>query len=230
MRIEISNPEQLENTVQVLCKIVEKKQYLHYDTSEYSLRRELVACILSSQVKYEMAKAALSRIEGAGLLTDKWWCDNNNQFESRIVEELSGSNLGAYRSYRFPRSRASQLAKARDAIVARTLTERVYCGNKPLIIRRHLIADIAGMGPKQASMFLRNSGISYDLAILDTHVLHYLYIKKILSLEQLKVSTLSTYEKVESIVIQYAESLGCLVGHLDLAIWATMRAAKELNI
>lgn len=232
MGMKINNPVQLEDTVRVLCKVIEQKKYLKNHTSEYSLRRELVACILSSQVKYEMAKSALYRIENAGLLTDKWWCDTDDQFESRMIKELLGSNSAAEnnRGYRFPISRARQLARARDAAVERTLAERIYSGNKPLIIRRQLISDIAGMGPKQTSMFLRNTGVSYDLAILDTHVLHYLHIKKILSLEQLKVTTISAYEKIESIVIQYADSLGYPVGYLDLAIWATMRAVRELNI
>jgi N-glycosylase/DNA lyase len=122
------------------------------------------------------------------------------------------------------------LANARDALVEKSLIERVFSGNEPREIRKQLISDIAGIGPKQASMFLRNTGISYDLAILDTHVLHYLNIKKVLSQEQMKIGTLSAYEKTESIVVQYADSLGYPVGYLDWAIWATMRAAMELSL
>ena len=232
MKMRINNPVQLENSVRVLCEIVEQRKHLKSRACEYSLRRELVACILGSQVKYEMAMTALNNIENAGLLSDKWWYNLDDQFETRIVSALSGRRFvtGDNCRYRFPQSRARQLAKARDAIAARTLTERLSSSCGPQNIRRQLIADIAGIGPKQASMFLRNTGISYDLAILDTHVLHYLHIKKILSGDQVKVSTLSAYEKIESTVIQYADSLGYPVGYLDLAIWATMRAAWELSI
>lgn len=234
MRMKTNNHVQLENSVQVLCELIEQKKRLKNtisEYSEYSLRRELVACILGSQVKYEMAKTALSRLENAGLLTDKWWYNLDDQFETLIVKELSSSYSTADTiwCYRFPKSRARQLAKARDAIATRTLSERVSSGYEPQEIRRQLIAEIAGIGPKQASMFLRNTGISYDLAILDTHVLHFLNMKKVLSQEQMKVPTLAAYEKIEGIVIQYAESLGYPVGYLDLAIWATMRAARELS-
>ncbi len=229
MKVKYNNPEQLENTVRVLCRIIGQKQCPKNIASEYSLRRELVACILGSQVKYETAIAALNRLENTGLLANRWWNGIDDQFEKEVVNALSDCNVadGELWCYRFPRSRARQLAKARDAIAVRTLTERISSGHESKIIRRQLITDISGIGPKQASMFLRNTGVSSDLAILDTHVLRYFYIKGILKKGQVKISTILDYENIEGIVISYAESLGYPVGHLDLAIWATMRAARE---
>ncbi|MCC7571688.1 DNA lyase [Candidatus Micrarchaeota archaeon] len=232
MRVGIDNLIHLENSIRVLCKIIKQNEQFNNPLSEYTLRRELVACILGSQVRYEMASTALRRIERAGLLKDKWWSVSEELFETMIFKELSRSDLVTDSNwcYRFPKKRARQLAKARDAIAEKSLIERVLSYNEPKKIRRQLVSEITGIGPKQASMFIRNIGISYDLAILDTHVLQYLSIKKVLDQEQMRVSTISAYEKTESVVIKYADSLGYPIGYLDWAIWATMRAARELSL
>lgn len=232
MRINLCNLVKLEDAVRVLCPIIEKNIYLDTLLSEYSLRRELVACILGSQVRYEMAYTALERIEKAGLLTDGWWCNVEDDFETEVFELLSGNTHQNHDNwcYRFPKTRAHQLATARNAIAERSLFERLFNNSDPKNIRQQLIVDIAGIGPKQASMFLRNIGISYDLAILDTHVLRFMNMQDILCHEHMSIGTLPAYERTERIVKNYADSLGYPVGYLDWAIWATMRAAWELGL
>lgn len=232
MKINLWYLAQLENAVRVLCPIIEQKIYLKTTFSEYSLRRELVACILGSQVKYEMAYTALERIEKAGLLTDEWWCNVEDNFETQVFELLSGNTHQNHDNwcYRFPKIRAHQLAKARNAIVERSLFERLFNNSDPKNIRKQLIVDIAGIGPKQASMFLRNIGISYDLAILDTHVLRFMNMQSVVCYEHMNIGNLPAYERTERIVKNYANSLGYPVGYLDWAIWATMRAARELGL
>jgi N-glycosylase/DNA lyase len=78
-------------------------------------------------------------------------------------------------------------------------------------------------------MFLRNVGASFDLAILDVHVLRFLHLMEVLSEQPVKVSVLAGYERVEAVVRHYAESMGRAVGYLDWAIWITMRAAREVR-
>jgi len=97
-------------------------------------------------------------------------------------------------------------------------------------MRQSLVTEISGVGPKQASMFLRNTGKSYDLAILDTHVLRFMDMQNLLSINQRNISTVTAYERTERVFVDYADRLGYPVGYLDWAIWATMRAAKELGI
>jgi len=232
MRINLCNLAKLEDTVRVLCPIIEQNIYFDAPFSEYSLRKELVACILGSQVRYEMAYTALERIEKAGLLTDEWWCKVEDNFETKVFEVLSGYTHQNHDNwcYRFPKARAHQLAKAQNAIARRSLFEWLFNNSDPKNIREQLIVDIAGIGPKQASMFLRNIGISYDLAILDTHVLRFMKIQNILCQEHMNIGTLLAYERTERVVKNYANSLGYPVGYLDLAIWATMRAARELGL
>ena len=199
---------------------------------EYLLRRELVACILGSQVRYEMALDALERLETAGLLADRWWRAPRDDYEHRLLRLLSGNTRQTRDKwrYRFPNTRAYQLAQASIALAEKPLSQRLLSYPDARILRRELVKDIAGIGPKQASMFLRNIGNSYDLAILDTHVLSFMKMQNILSQEHVKVGTLAGYEQTERILKNYADSLGYPVGYLDWAIWATMRAARELGL
>lgn len=223
---------QLEDTIRVLCPIIKENIRLDTPLNEYSLRRELVACILGSQVRYEMAYKALERIENAGLLADEWWSDVNHNFEIRVFEQLSGNKQQNHEKwcYRFPKSRANQLEKTRNAIAKRSLFKRLYNNANPKDIRRELIMDIPGIGPKQASMFLRNIGMSYDLAILDAHVLRFMNMQNVLYIQNMNIGTLKAYERTECIAQNYASVLGYPVGYLDWAIWATMRAARELGL
>jgi N-glycosylase/DNA lyase len=110
------------------------------------------------------------------------------------------------------------------------LTKRISETSDPKLLRYELIADIAGLGPKQSSMFLRNIGNSYELAILDTHVLRFINMQDIFRIKHTNISNISVYERIEGFVRKYAEKVGFRVGFLDWAIWATMRAALELGL
>lgn len=199
---------------------------------EAELRKELVGCVLGSQVRHEMAMGATENLEWAGLLSDAWWTRvNSSAFETRVVKILSGRARGAPYpgSYRFPALRSAQLARARDAIARLPLVARFTSAESAKELRSRLISDIPGLGPKQASMFLRNVGRSFDLAILDTHVLAFIQMQNLCAPTQLRTSNITQYEAVEQVVVRYAESRGQLTGHLDWAIWITMKAARELR-
>jgi N-glycosylase/DNA lyase len=227
----LENRRRMENTVKVLCPIIEKRiQAKNNASSEYGLRRELVACILGSQVRHEMAVTALAHLENDCLLDDKWWKGVSDRFENRVFNVLVGKTSNTHWHYRFPKIKANQLARTRDALAARSLTERLSDAPDPWELRHYLIADIHGIGPKQASMFLRNIGMSYEFAILDTHVLRFLYLQDLLRQKAPKLGTISAYEKIEQIVIRFAKKIGFPAGYLDWAIWVTMRAARELGI
>ena len=226
--------KRLEKTVLSLCSIIKRKvdESNKADWTEYLLRRELVACILGSQVRFEMAEKALERIEHAELLNDKWWKGSQEEFEPVMLEVLLGQKSKSKNKwcYRFPKLRASQLAKTRDSIAKTPLLKRLSQHTDPKILRKQFVNDFAGLGPKQASMFLRNTGMSYDLAVLDTHVLRFMNGKDFISLNAKHISTVRAYEQAEKIVLNYADNIGYPVGYIDWAIWATMRAAKELNL
>lgn len=218
--------ERLEQTVRTLCTLVEAQieKNSGWFSNEHSLRKELVACILGSQVRFEAATFALSRLEEEGLLHDGWWVrQESGGFEERVFRVLS-------QGYRFPKVRAYQLEKVRGRLASQSLTERMQATDDSRVLRRTLVQELPGLGPKQASMFLRNIGLSHDLAILDTHVLQFLEMQVRIRVKRARIGTMPGYEEVEEVAKDYAKSLGYPVGHLDWAIWATMKAAKELRL
>lgn len=223
-----------DRAIRVLCPIIEDQIAANACShcNEYSLRRELVSCILGSQVTHKMATAALDGIEQAGLLDDCWWETKENMFESQVFDVLSGRTLqhNINVRYRFPKARANQISRARNSLAERSLSERLFKSFDAKKMRQSLVTEISGVGPKQASMFLRNTGKSYDLAILDTHVLRFMDMQNLLSINQRNISTVTAYERTERVFVDYADRLGYPVGYLDWAIWATMRAARELGI
>jgi N-glycosylase/DNA lyase len=216
----------LINAVAILCPIIEQRLRSHPIAAwdEYSLRKELVACILGSQVRYEMAYDTLMCIEKSGLLAnDRWTVTEDKSFESDVYNCMN-------QRYRFPKMRARQLAKTRDALSRRALSLLIRGCPDPRKIRQQLVLNLAGLGPKQASMFLRNVGSCYDLAILDTHVLRFLSIQGLLPKDYVAINTIRSYERMEILAVNFAQSLGVSVGYLDWAIWATMKAARELRL
>lgn len=225
----------LDRTIRTLCPFIESevKKREKVKRSEYELRRELVGCILGSQVRHDMTVAATENLECAGLLSHTRWCRRQDtEFESDVLRVLEGRSPSVRHlgSYRFPKVRAKQLAQVRDTLARVPLTRRLENGHTPTELRKKLIEEIPGLGPKQASMFLRNIGRSYELAILDTHVLRFIDIQGRLPLNEARISTVRGYEKAERVMTEYASTVGYPVGYLDWAIWATMKAARELGI
>jgi N-glycosylase/DNA lyase len=85
-----------------------------------------------------------------------------------------------------------------------------------------------GMGPKQTSLFLRNVGWSWDVAILDVHVLSYMRLSRLAS--ENSVATLTAYERLEDRLRAYALGRGEPLGRLDFAVWVVMRAASKEKV
>jgi N-glycosylase/DNA lyase len=77
-------------------------------------------------------------------------------------------------------------------------------------------------------MFLRNANGSYDLAILDRHVLRYMETMNLSSQANNNVTSIGKYERVEMQLREHADSLGYAVGLLDWAIWIVMRSASRI--
>ncbi|MDP1611185.1 MAG: hypothetical protein Q8M11_09000 [Sulfuritalea sp.] len=239
MNVEMQeNSIRLERAVRALCPVIRCRveSFPIKEFAEDYLRQEMAACILSTQVRFEMVDQALARLATTGLFGDERWNEmTDSAFEQTAYRALAGktsSRQPAQGSYRFPHSRASQLTRMRRAVkqAGQSLTEWLDPTRNAKVLRNELVSRIPGFGPKLASMFLRNCGLSYDLAVLDTHTLRFMVMRGLLSTGSNSVTTLGRYEKTEFHAVAYAASLGHPVGYLDWAIWATMRAAKELRL
>jgi N-glycosylase/DNA lyase len=226
-------PEKLTLAVAAIAQDVSARVALRA-TSAYTEERlwwELSCCILSSQVPYTLASAAADAIQERRSLLQPADCNHLLVLELEAV--LRGRlNVGeAGRAYRFATSRARQLALTRSAIAqaAGDLVSLLARLGDAVQLRSWLVQHAPGVGPKQASMFLRNCGVSYDLAILDRHVVWYMVSIGLVPAMKRPISKLSTYAYYEQTLRLHACEIGHPVGILDWAIWIVARAARRLS-
>lgn len=217
----------LSRAVAAICPDIQSSANKLENLDEDALWLELSICILSSQVPFPLATAAATAIENQNILSNRSWKKEAlfKKLHSILQKPLVVEN--ATRRYRFPEAKAKQLAEAHNVITNNFGTFRgaIETFSNASEARAWLVEFLPGLGPKQASMFLRNIGSSYDLAILDRHVLKYMSQIGIYSEEKLFVSGLSNYHRLESKLRKHAEDLDCPVGLLDWAIWIVMRVA-----
>lgn len=232
--MSFTRPHRLERAVTAICPDIQARiDTPRPDTlDERALWWELSCCILSSQVPYGIASAAADAIAQAELLLAP------ASDQAALVDALEDILMhrveldGRLVRYRFPGSRARQLAAAHTAVYRReaSLSALVQDLGDASQARQWLVKHIPGAGPKQASMFLRNAGLTYSLAILDRHVLNYMSEVGISDHTQPYVSGMSTYLRLEHSLREHARRIGYDVGLLDWAIWIVMRADKEPNM
>lgn len=224
------NKSKLQHAVASICPdIRDRVSKAVIPTDERRLWWELSSCILSSQVPYPLSTAAANAIDSDGILHDK---RTSSSRRAKRLEELLSAPLevnGKQRTYRFPVARARQLALAHDVVMDTygSLGELIDNFETASEARGWFVKHVPGIGPKQASMFLRNTGVSYELAILDRHVLNYMSKLGMYSDGSYSISGLTKYRRHEQTLIEHAQELDCPVGLLDWAIWIVMRVANR---
>ncbi|MEM5802235.1 MAG: N-glycosylase/DNA lyase [Candidatus Aenigmatarchaeota archaeon] len=86
-------------------------------------------------------------------------------------------------------------------------------------LREWLVENVKGLGMKEASHFIRNIGFSFDVAILDVHVLRQLKEYNVIK-EIPKTLTKKVYLQIENKVKEFANSLNLRLAELDLLFWS----------
>ena len=213
----------IEYAIRDLCSSLDKCVSVSWKKhSEDDLWRELVFCILGSRAKFKAVHAAVERMDGMFLLSHSRRSGRFDQYEEDTVTALSGG-------YPFYRSRANQIRRAAEHLYGsqRSILELLNSTGDTRCTRRLLASEIAGLGPKQASLFLRNIGYAKYIAVLDVHVLTYLNWVGITDTPLKSISALDRYEALEDSFIKYAYSFGYSPDRLDLAVWLVMKVAKE---
>ncbi len=84
--------------------------------------------------------------------------------------------------------------------------------------RLYLVQNIRGMGWKEASHFLRNTGFGEDFAILDRHVLKNLSLLGVIP-EIPRSLGPKRYLEIESLMAAFASSIRIPLAHLDYVLW-----------
>lgn len=228
----------LETAIREMCHEVESRPSGATDwraLSEAQLVYEAMVCIAGSQTRYEVAMAMAERLRDLGLCEVRPRFDRDSYFQTVLaaleqpVFVTGASDNGRTARIRF-RNRLARLLTdnatrmARSNCTLRTLLDISASASEA---RARIVQNVSGLGPKQASLFLRRVGYCSDLAVLDVHILDYLRLAKGLVIKAGSLGRLQTYERTEDQFRRIAEEFGYSVGCLDLATWVTMRTAKR---
>ena len=233
--LETLNLEKIESTVLKVCDAVEKSKHsqLHWSTfPEQCLWKELVSCILGSRVRFETAKACTEHLDNVGLLDVRGILANPLSIEKKVFRTLNQPiyppfTKGVGSKYRYPKSKAGFIVITGNQLYATqngSIKEILQKSTNGIQARQTLVKRCKGIGPKQASLFLRNIGFSEDLAILDCHVNRYI---DLIRLDE-RYSDLITkknnqYFKNENMLRMYALSKKKSLATMDMGIWIVMR-------
>lgn len=226
-------PIDIENAVIKLCDEFGSSSSSGNEltSSEGNLWKGMTTCVLSSQVGYETATIFSQRLSNENLLPPSFDHDYGEQHERHLFDALcTPMNIqNSKRRYRFPKEKARQIAKTAEHFYRNQLrlTEFFANDNDPKTIRCNLVEHVTGLGPKQASMFIRDANKSEDLAIIDRHILDYMVLVDLISSEERDKFSASKYLSYEAELENYANFIGHPVGRLDWAIWIVMRTLKK---
>jgi N-glycosylase/DNA lyase len=202
--------------------------------NDNELWQELVFSLLSSRVKYEHAKATYDYLLSQTVVNEpKEFIFNSGSIY--IIESIlktpvnfAWNNKNYLMPFPFSKQRSEYIFQTAQNIYSdSSLTEILKSYSSANETRKKLIYLCKGLGPKQASMYLNNINYSYNFAVLDTHILTYLYIMKIIKEKMKSISSLNNYEVLEEKFNNYAKDFQLNIRKLDMSIWIVMRTLKR---
>ncbi len=125
--------------------------------------------------------------------------------------------------YRYPNLRAYHLIQCREYLKTEfdfNIKDLINKFKNP-VERRGFLAKsegIKGIGFKEASHFLRNTGYS-GYAILDKHIIGYLYELELITSNEVPSSE-NRYLEIENILKKFSKDIGINIDELDLLLWS----------
>lgn len=174
------------------------------NATEPQLFAELAFCLLTPQTAARRCDLAVKGLVRTRLL--------NRGSVDEIARVL-------HRQVRFHNHKARYLVEARTLFMEGSRVQvRARLVGDPAENREWLVAQVKGLGDKEATHFLRNIGRSGDLAILDRHILRNMVSYRVLSRMPASLSS-QTYRKVEGKFQEFAADLGIPPAALDLLLW-----------
>lgn len=174
------------------------------DGSDIEILKEFIFCTLTPQSKAKVCWRAVEDIFENGVYLKPG--------EEEIKKFLKG--------VRFPNNKAKfvtynlQKIKEGDFNLKKLVKDSTPSKEKRML----LVKNFKGMGMKEASHFLRNTG-HFDLAILDRHILsNLLKMGVIHSLP--KTLNAKLYLEIEEKMKEFSKNIGIPFAHLDMLLWA----------
>ncbi|MBS3081975.1 N-glycosylase/DNA lyase [Candidatus Pacearchaeota archaeon] len=158
---------------------------------------ELCFCILTANAKQKTGAAIQSQISFEGFKT---------------ISEKTLADLIKINKHRFHNTKAKYIVKARNFSNIKSIIQNMT----ETEARNWLVENVKGIGMKEASHFLRNTG-GQNLAILDRHIMTLLSEEGII----IKPKTLTppVYKEIEKKFTDLASILRMSPAKLDLFLW-----------
>lgn len=195
--------------------------------TEQEIVQELLLCILGSGVRYEVAVAYAMKITSSKCLNVKNTITIEDDISSILNNEAPNYWGGkSYKRYRYPNARASYISSSYYNITREFGSFKKFLNNNysPSELRRIIVLNCPGIGPKQASHFLKNVGYSNELAILDRHIIKYMEMVESKSVSTYQLGRLDKYEDIEIRFINAVKNFQHPIAIVDQAMWFIMRA------
>ncbi len=163
--------------------------------------KELAFCLLTPQSKARSCAEAVERLF------------KNNAVLS--ADESTIANL--IHPIRFKNNKAHYIKEAVKRFSGTDIKSHILSFTDMFETRNWFAENIKGMGMKEASHFLRNTGFGYELAILDRHILKNL--SRFGVIEMPRTLTRKLYLAIENKMRYFANEINIPMHHLDFLFW-----------
>jgi len=165
---------------------------------------ELIFCLLTPQTNALKAQKALNELKKKNLLI------KGKKKSIALILKKNG--------IRFYKTKTERIIKARKLnFKLLKILKKLKKEKNEKIIREKLMKQINGFGLKEASHFLRNIGFTFNLAILDRHILKNL--KEFKVIKRIPKITKKEYLKIEEKFKKFALKQKISLQELDLFFW-----------
>jgi N-glycosylase/DNA lyase len=173
--------------------------------TDRELFAELCFCLFTPQSKATNCWETVKALKAAGLLFDGT--------QTELSQRLN--------RVRFRHNKARYLLEARKLFSdgnRYTVRQSLSAFSSVFKTREWLVANVKGLGCKEASHFLRNIGLGEDIAILDRHILKNL--RQLGAIREVPDTlTPARYLAIEKAMKRFADEVGIPLSHLDLLLW-----------
>jgi len=166
---------------------------------------ELVFCLLTPQSKAKVCWNSVLRLKKRGVHKN---CQTNE-----ICYDISNVRFKNKKSEYIVKMHNDYFKKGR--FLLKDLLNKMPDSTEK---RDFLVKNIKGMGYKEASHFLRNTGFGENLAILDRHILKNLFLADVIDEIPSNMSR-RVYEGIEEKMVLFSNKIKIPLAHLDFVMW-----------
>jgi len=192
--LEVNNLMKDETGKTVKKRIKEFQEFKNHPEEKWF--SELCFCLLTANTSAEMGLRVQKKVSAEKMLS---------LTEKKLANELKKAGS------RFHNRRANFICEAREYSDIKTIINSLPEKEK----RNFLVKNIKGIGLKEASHFLRNTGF-LDYAIIDKHVLNVALENGLIKEKKLNEKN---YFLLERKLEKLANRLSISLGELDLFLW-----------